>query len=219
MPEIKVGDKVWYVPCVQTHWLDRDARGDPVFHFVHAGDGPPVVRFQKRAAEGDPVPRGHFAVCHPESEHAAKADQLPLGRVERRDADGTLHTSKGHKLKPSRHVRAWEATVVRVNADGSCDLDIQHPNGYETHHKPDREAVRAHAAELTARLAQEEAYVAAGLPHGPLRYEIDGKPCDRADWRKHVTSQVRDADNLTAVPGIPHDPGHGFHTFHTIEEA
>jgi hypothetical protein len=216
---LQPGDKVLYVPCVETHWHDRDHRGDLVFEFVHHEDGPPAhaTRAHQRSKKGEAIRAGAFAIIHPDSPHAELAHGLPLGRIETRDKDGVLTTSKGHKIRPHRHTKAWDAVVVRVNADGTVDLDIIHPNGYEIHHKPDREGVRAHAADLQSLLDREQAAFDANTPG--LRYEIKGQSATRDDWRAWIASMIRDADDLTAVPGIKHDSGHGFHTFHFLEEA
>lgn len=49
-----------------------------------------------------------------------------------RDRAGRLHDFRGLTLTVSPPRRFWKATVKAVHADGSADLEIQHPRGDHT---------------------------------------------------------------------------------------
>lgn len=139
MAEIKVGDRVWYVAHAG-HWNDSAGK-EAVFEFVHHKDGPPLPRGQQhlQVKAGEALPAGERAWGTGTDAH----DKLPLGRVEeveqRPSGMPVLHLSKGHTIRATRPLRPWEAKVIRVNADGTVDLDVLHPCGHEVHRKPDRE--------------------------------------------------------------------------------
>jgi hypothetical protein len=115
MGELKPGDRVLYVPSTD-HWHEGDARGQPLFEFVLTEDGPAVAVGGTRARKGD------------------RALASLLARVERRDVDGTLHTSEGYALRPARALSAWPA-LCRLE-DGRLVLDVRHPGGTVILHLP-----------------------------------------------------------------------------------
>ena len=49
-----------------------------------------------------------------------------------RDEGGRIHDYRGRTLKPGKSLRFWKAIVKAVHADGSADLEIQHPRSYRT---------------------------------------------------------------------------------------
>ncbi len=118
MAEVKVGDSVLYVPCVATHWSDRDFAGRLVFEFVATKDARGV-----RAGEVVPI-------------RAAPPDMgrdCPHGFT--RGADGELHTWDGYTVKPGKCKKPWPAKVVAIHEDGTADLDVTDASGAAVHHK------------------------------------------------------------------------------------
>ncbi len=116
--EVKAGDAVLYVPCVRTHWSDKDARGQYVFEFVATRDSKGV-----RAGEAVPI-----RAAPPEM-----GGGCPHGFT--RGPDGELHTWDGHTVRPGACKAPWPATVVKTYPDGTADIDAKDPNGCVTHHK------------------------------------------------------------------------------------
>lgn len=114
MPEIEVGAAVLYIPSL-IHQLDMDCKGDLLFEFHHTN-----------AVGG--VRAGDVA------------DPKQCGKIQAKNKDGHYEMTSGHVLKAGKAKRPWPARVVRVNADGTCDLDIDHPFGGFTLHYPDRDA-------------------------------------------------------------------------------
>lgn len=141
---VQVGDKVLYSPD-HCHAFDRpkadskyDVHGGLAFTFVHAEDtrgnaasgthpGYPARK------KGEPVDM--LASCSTHDASGALTLQLPV-----KDKSGKLVTAQGHAIAPGRPVEYWPATVIAVNADGSADLEVEHPNGYVTLHYPGRAA-------------------------------------------------------------------------------
>lgn len=116
-PEVKVGDKVLYVPdsCFQ---FQKDHRGEFLFEFVHLEDGP---------ARGG-VPSG--------LKGKVVANHKTLGQWQTKRPDGAIVTMGGHVIKPTRPLFHWEAVVREIFPDGTVALDIPHPRGCETFHCP-----------------------------------------------------------------------------------
>jgi len=114
MPEVAEGDTVAFVPGL-CHSRDRDARGDFVFEFVHLHDAP------------------NTAHCHKKGD---KACLELLGSINSKDGakydhdTHCLHTAGGHVVKAVKPKGSWQATVLRVGADGKAELLIQHPHGH-----------------------------------------------------------------------------------------
>ena len=145
MAEVKVGDQVWYVAHV-CHALDFDRNGARVFHFVHAKDS---------------VDKSRKAGDHAEVDNAGV-----LGKFGQRDADGHIQAGDSHFIKPHRPRAYWPATVRAVNADGTCDLDVQHPNSFQIMHYPDRDP-HPRPDQLPANYVPPEERP--GVPHDPAK--------------------------------------------------
>lgn len=151
MSKLREGTACLYLPHAE-HWHDTDVRGDWIFQFVHVEDGPPLPlgRQHERIKKGDPVTE-KFGL-------GERAHDMALGYVERRDADGTLHLSRGHTIRPVGMKEPWSG-VVRAEVDKIFTeaqavvqgiertvlvpvetyrlvLDVKHPNGYTTLHLP-----------------------------------------------------------------------------------
>jgi hypothetical protein len=116
--DLKPGDRVLYVPHLDYH-LDMVATPQGLGLAFHH----------------------HYADSHPNPAQPQKGDVVDVSRVGAlRKVDGKLTTQsgQGRVIVPGRPVKYWNATVVRVNADGSADLEIRHPIGCVTLIVPDR---------------------------------------------------------------------------------
>lgn len=145
MSEIKVGDEVLYSPdhCHATlklsqvqHRFGKGTDDDPfdhgyLFHYRHLEHG------ARNLGDGKPV---HHKKGDPVQLHAQEG--LRLEKV-----NGVLHTHDGHPVTPSHPKQYWAAKVLRVNDDGTCDLEIRQPGASVVgdmvvtvmHQCPDRE--------------------------------------------------------------------------------
>jgi hypothetical protein len=157
MSTIKAGDGVLYVPGHEYH-LDRDGRGNLLFHFHH-DEGHPALG----------IHRGDVAdVRAAQTQAGAKQ---PLVRV-----GGRLLTAAGHPVVPGNPLRPWKARVVQVNADGSADLAVEHPHGCAVLGLPAR---RLRRLDLVSESPNEDGTInrvyrqvfpnaaAPGVPHDP----------------------------------------------------
>jgi len=152
--ELAPGDEALYVPGPD-HWHEVDSRGEPVWEFVFAQDGPPLSLARQAAGEfrvraGDPVTQ-RFGL----GEQGLGA---PLGAVEAFEPDGTIRLSRGYVIRAVGPKAPWpavaresvEATLVkaRVVFEGKevealvpreekrLVLDVVHPGGVVTLHLP-----------------------------------------------------------------------------------
>lgn len=107
--QVKVGDKVWYVPSWD-HELDEDHEGNKafVFEFAHSRSTPQLSYQQGQRVE-------NFGI-------------LGRGRW-RRDQHGHYVTPAGVVLRVVGPGKSWPALVRQVFADGTVALDIAHPFG------------------------------------------------------------------------------------------
>jgi len=126
MAELKVGDKVLYSPDLihaagsfRAYYADGEHKH--LFHYVHVAEPDGAPGAPKSAQVGRPANLGE------------------VGQFKSFDAKtGILRTHGGHVIKVAGPVMHWPAEVVRVNADGTCDLEIKHPNGFAVFRCPDR---------------------------------------------------------------------------------
>ena len=127
MSDLKAGDRVLYSPDLCHATSCRVLPGgsaETLFHFRH----------KKAGARGGPNGpthhrKGDRASLHPNAK----------GVVLLRNDAGVLETHDGHEIEPDVPRSYWPAVVARVNADGTADLDIEHPQGGITLHCPDRD--------------------------------------------------------------------------------
>jgi hypothetical protein len=109
MADVKVGDRVWFVPGME-HAFTRDAAGKHQFAFRHAEDAPARLGYH-----------GH-----------RKGDLVNLDTAGKLQSVGkALRTGQGHTIEPHAPICFWPAWVVEVLPDGSVCLDVIHPHGYK----------------------------------------------------------------------------------------
>ena len=128
MPEFAEGQVVLYHPHLD-HALDDGADRKPVFHWVHAKDAP---RYGVKA--GESVDWNHVG----EIDKRDATIREPQGKGWHDGASLKPGGPEGFTLRPGKPKHLWLAVVKKVNADGTCDLEIEHANGCSHHLVPDR---------------------------------------------------------------------------------
>ena len=112
MPTVSVGDRVLYVPH-EVHHLDFASTG-ALFHYRYT-DG---------------------AMKHQRGLRAVETDIFPGAT---RSATGLLFGANQQPIAVDGPKLFWPAVVIAVNADGTPDLQIAHPDGTRYLTYPDRE--------------------------------------------------------------------------------
>ncbi len=215
LPALRVGQRVLYVPHIDHH-LDADFRGEALFAFHFAQESP------GRHRAGDRVPLKQHGALKREGDH--------------------LVTGSGHRVQPGKPLAPWPATVRKLNADGSAELDIRHPFGAYTMHVPDSAAVLDHEYDQLANIILSAANaLGANNPaaaellrdahwsvgRAPIESRFDALMSKLKDQgllptllqgNAHLSALL--AAHPRKVPGVPHDPtGVVLHSFHPAAKS
>ncbi len=213
-PEIAVGATVLYYPHL-THALDvgfdKGGQLQQLFHWHHAK----AHQSTGKDAAGNPV---KFGVSEGDAVDWSKVGEIkPQNPGHKEPAhhdwhDGAHLIGLGGllRMRPGKPKFFWEATVIQVNPDGSCDLSIKHPNGFVTLTYPDRPAHRDAAARHREEAARQQKAAADSTGDKAAYCTAKGKEAE---------SEAVKADKRAASLGVPYDPTKTqHHSFHLAED-